>query len=169
MEKLTKVIKNTLIIIIILLFGFLFVELFSKLNNLKVFAYEIFGIGSTQIDAFDGADKNYNGGLSRKQIDDQKNDSNCPTHNDVNDAIFIQDYDEVVVFYKQVELEDGRTIYPNILFIKTDDGLKFDGAMNMHAECYAGWFGTGYSFKVEQQFDRVPSYSKNWFCWLFRK
>lgn len=161
MEKLTKVIKNTLIIIIILLFGFLFVELFSKLNNLKVFAYEIFGIGSTQIDAFEGADKNYNGGLSRKQIDDQKNDSNCPTHNDVNDTIFIQDYDEVVVFYKQVELEDGRTIYPNILFIKTDDGLKFDGAMNMHAECYAGWFGTGYSFKVEQQFDRVPSYSKN--------
>lgn len=160
MEKITKSIKDIVIIFLITIVLIVSFNIVSSIGNVKASILEAFGVGATDIDAFDGASTNYNGGLTRKEIEEQKKNDACPTHIDMNDTVYIQDYGGVVVFYKKV-VEDGKTIYPNILFVKTDDGLKFDGAMNIHGESYAGWFGMGYSFKVWQNWEEIPVYTND--------
>ena len=159
MEKTTKTLKNVVTIILIVFAIWVGITAITGIKSVRAYLAETFGVGATNIDAFDGATTNYNGGLTRTEIKKQKSLDSCPTHTDVNDTIYIQDYGGMVVFYKQITT-DTKTIYPNILFIKTDDGLKFDGAINMKAEAYAGWFGIGASYKVWQQNEKVPSYDK---------
>ena len=160
MEKVTKALKDIVIILLIVLAIWLGVTAITGLKNVRTFLAETFGIGATNINAFDGTNTNYNGGLTRTEIKKQKSLDSCPTHIDVNDTVYIQDYGGMVVFYKQITT-DTKTIYPNIVFIKTDEGLKFDGALNMKAEAYAGWFGIGASYKVWQQNEKIPSYDKD--------
>ena len=161
MEKSRLSVKDVLNIILIIGIVALCVYFVSHFQTIRNTVYEFFGYGPTEVYAFDGADVNYNGGLTRLQIDDQKANDDCPIHDDVNDTLYIQDYGDLVCFYKKVTDDKGNTIYPNILFVKTDDGLKFDGALNMHGEEYAGWFGIGRSFTVEQKYSKVPEYSKD--------
>ena len=153
--------KDVFNIILIVGMVALCVYFVSHFQTIRNTIYEFFGYGPTEIYAFDGADVNYNGGLTRFQIDQQKANDACPTHDDVNDIVYIQDYGDLVCFYKKTTDDKGNTIYPNILFVKTDEGLKFDGALNMHGEEYAGWFGIGQSFTVEQQFSKIPEYNKS--------
>lgn len=160
MEKLAKTLKNLLTIIVILGIVAVCVYVVAKFQNIRTSVYEFFGYGPTQIYSFDGADINYNGGLTKNEIQAQKQDDNCPTHDDFCDTIYIQDYGDIVCMYKKAQ-QNGQTIYPNILFVKTDSGLKFEGALNIHAEEYAGWFGIGASYTVVQQYDKVPEYNSN--------
>ena len=159
MEKSKISAKDVLNIILIVGIVALCVYFVSHFQNIRNTVYELFGYGPTEIYAFDGTDINYNGGLTKTQIDAQKADDNCPKHDDVNDIIYIQDYGDIVCFYKKTTDNSGNTIYPNILFVKTAEGLKFDGALNMHGEEYAGWFGIGQSFTVEQQYSKIPEYN----------
>src|SRR5574344_341988 len=160
MEKATKTINYLLNIILLVCILAVAIYAFTSIDSLKNALNDIFKLDATNIYAFNGADVNYNGGLTRTQIEAQKANDSCPKHIDVNDTIYIQDYGGCVCFYKKTKDENGKTIYPNILFIKTSDGLKFDGALNMHGEAYAGWLGgIGAYFNVSQQYYNVPSYS----------
>ena len=161
MEKSKISAKDVLNIILIVGIVALCIYFVSHFQNIRNTVYELFGYGPTEIYAFDGTDVNYNGGLTKTQIDAQKANDYCPQHDDVNDIIYIQDYGDIVCFYKKTTDSNGNTIYPNILFIKTAEGLKFDGALNMHGEEYAGWFGIGQSFTVEQQYSKIPEYNKS--------
>jgi hypothetical protein len=161
MNKAINVIKDLLIIILIVAFISLGFYAFQKVDSIKDSVSGLFTLPETKVNAFTGASINYNGGLTKTQIKEQKANDSCPTHSDVNDTIFIQDYGGIVCFYKEVKDDSNKTFYPNILFIKTDKGLKFDGALNMHGESYAGWFGMGYSYKVNQLFYNKPSYDKH--------
>jgi len=151
MEKTTKLLK-------FLLFSFAFVAVVcigfwvaSKFVNITGFFSNIFGDKDIDVYAFDGADTNYNGGLSRREIDNQKSNVDCPKLPDIYDTLYIQDYNDFVCFYKETKNASGETIYPNIVFVKTEDGLKFNGALNIVGHCNYGWFGVGYSYKIEQK------------------
>ncbi len=166
MSKFVKTFKDIFSLLLIVVVIFLVIFAVTKISSIKNGIINIFSLPDTNIYAFDGADKNYNGGLTRKEIEKQKENDNCPTHEDVICQLNILDYGDLVCFYKEEKDVNGNVIYPNIAFIKTKEGLKFDGALNMHGEAYAGWFGIGAYFKIEQQYSRIPTYSKD-SCLIF--
>ena len=124
----------------------------------------IFGIGQQQIDidAFADTETNTNGGLTREEIAEELANEACPTHSDVSDNIYILDYNDIVCFYKQLKDSDGNTFYPNIVFVKTTDGLKYNGALNMSAKVhyYGEWpWSMRKDITVKQDMYTVPSYT----------
>ena len=158
MEKTWDVIKTILIcLLVVVLISTLFAFL-SGFKDIRDWVSGIVGDSHISVNEFEGAPSNWNGGLSKTEIDKQKNDANCPTHEDMIDTIYIQDYDDIVCFYKVVETVNGDTIYPNIVFVKTENGLKFNGALNVVGHTYYGWFGAGYSYYVEQKISEKPVY-----------
>ena len=173
MEKTWKIIKNILICLLVLallsgLFAFL-----SGIKGVRDWITGIFGKANINIDEFESAPINWNGGLSKKEIEKQKNDINCPTYDDMTDTIYIQDYDDIVCFYRAVKTDDGNTIYPNLVFVKTENGLKFNGALNMTGKAvyYKSWydyFNPAYpwtcgpkTYEVSQDYTTAPSYCFN--------
>lgn len=129
---------------------------------------QLFGIAQQEIDidAFDGANINSNGGLTKEQIADELSQDNCPTHSDMSDIIYIQDYNDFVCFYKSLTDTDGNKFYPNIVFVKTPDGLKFNGALNMIGSIYfdgAIWNTYIDHIQIYQDYSKVPEYYYNGF------
>lgn len=158
MEKANDKLKSLFRIAVICLAICAVFWLVSKATNVGNVFSLLFGHKSIDVYAFDGADTNTNGGLTRTEIDSQKANDDCPTIPDINDVIYIQDYNDFVCFYKKTADSNGKTIYPNIVFVKTADGLKFNGALNIIGHAYYGWFGMGYSYKVEQKIYEKPVY-----------
>jgi hypothetical protein len=173
MEKTWKVIKNILICLLVFallsgLFAFL-----SGIKGVRDWINGIFGKANINIDEFESAPINWNGGLSKNEIEKQKNDVNCPTRDDMTDTIYIQDYDDIVCFYRAVKTDDGDTIYPNLVFVKTENGLKFNGALNMTGKAvyYRSWYdivNPAYpwtcgpkAYEVSQDYTTAPSYRFN--------
>lgn len=172
MEKTWNVIKTILIcILVVVLISTLFAFL-SGFKNVRDWANGIFGKGNINVNEFESAPSNWNGGLSKTEIEKQKNDTNCPTHEDMTDTIYIQDYDDIVCFYKEIKL-DSYSIYPNIVFVKTENGLKFNGALNMSGKAvyYRSWydfFNPAYpwtcgpkSYEVYEDVSNKPNYYYN--------
>ena len=82
------------------------------------------------IDSNKGLNVNINGGLTGAEINNQKNNKDCPQLDDLYDNLHILDLDNIVCFYREVEIDD-KTIYPNLIFVKTDNGLVYNGATNI--------------------------------------
>lgn len=161
MEKTTNTFLNILkIVVIILLISFAFNIISTSTNFIK----NLFKVPIANVDANDGININYNGGLTKSEIDKEKNDANCPTKDDMYDGLNIIELDNIVCFYKEIKLEDGTTIYPNLLFVKTDKGLIYNGATNMIGTSIHYAFGIT-SFNVYQDYYNLPdlSYGDNFF------
>lgn len=169
MEKTWNVLKTILLLVLIILIITLCFGYLSSIKDVRDWMKNVFNQAPIDVDAFADAPTNWNGGLTKQQIEKEKADKNCPQHDDVTDTIYIQDYDDIVCFYKIIDV-DGKTIYPNIVFVKTTDGLKFDGALNMRgiAKYSAQWYdylNPAYPYSsgpseyfVEQQYNKEPSY-----------
>jgi len=113
------------------------------------------------VDSGDGIFININGGMNKDDIDKQKQNDNTPTHEDVTESIYIQDYEDFVCFYKSTLDENGKTIYPNIVFVKSEDGLKYNGALNMSCVLKFNKMNSSkFSTNISQNFSKVPDYSK---------
>lgn len=149
-ERLGTFLKVVLLIVAVLFIVNMFVSFFDRLGYWK----KIFKTPTANVDAGDGINKNYNGGLTREEFDKEQSDPNCPTLDDVYDDLHIIDTDSLVCFYREIQTEN-KTIYPNILFIKTDNGLIYNGATNMVGTSVHYAFGIT-SFSVYQNFDKVP-------------
>ena len=152
MEKATNTFLNILKIIVIIMLLSFALNLISKSTN---FLQNLFNVPVANVDANDGIDVNYNGGLTKSEIDKEKGDANCPTKDDMYDGLNIIELDNIVCFYKEIELDDGTIIYPNLLFVKTDNGLVYNGATNMVATSVHYAFGVT-SFSVYQDYYNLP-------------
>ena len=127
------------------------------------FFNKLFGIGqqNIDIDAFADTDTNNNGGLTLEQIIEETADDNCPTHSDVSDTLYIKDYNDFVCIYKKLTDSEGKIFYPNIVFVKTTDGLKYNGALNMVGNVnYDGaiW-AMNRTIKITQDTSKEPEYT----------
>ena len=152
MEKTTNTFLNILkIVVIILLISFAL----NIVSTSTDFIRNLFKVPVADVDANEGININYNGGLTKSEIDKEKNDANCPTKDDVYDGLNIIELDNIVCFYKEIELDDGQTIYPNLLFVKTDNGLIYNGATNMIGTSVHYAFGIT-SFSVYQDYYNLP-------------
>lgn len=168
MEKTWNVLKTILLcLLVVVLISTLFAFL-SGFKSVRDWVNGAVGNGNINVDEFESAPSNWNGGLSKTEIDKQKNDANCPTHEDMIDTIYIQDYDDIVCFYRKF-----NSTYYNIVFVKTNNGLKFNGALNMRGRAvyYHYWWeflnpiyplpGGPKALEVEQDITTAPSYYYN--------
>lgn len=109
---------------------------------------------------------NTNGGFTFEQIQNAKNDSECPTIEDVVLNINVQDYGSFVCFYYK-----DNDLYNNAVFLKTSNGLIYDGMLNTsYSFSYRleWWhfltlgFGRSYdlnSFKWHTEYEKRPYYN----------
>lgn len=154
MEKTTNTFLSILkIVVIILLFAFIFNIISASTNFIR----NLFKVPIANIDANDGIDINYNGGMTKEEINKEKNDANCPTKDDMYDSLNIIELDNIVCFYREIKLEDGTTIYPNLLFVKTDKGLIYNGATNIDATLTSYVFGIS-KFDIKQNYTELPTF-----------
>ncbi len=167
MEKTTNIFLNILKIVGIILIIFFALNIVTATTD---FIQKLFKVPIANVDANEGININYNGGLTASEIDNQKNNPNCPQKDDMYDGLNIIELDNIVCFYKEIEQKDGTIIYPNILFVKTDNGLVYNGATNMIATSIHYAFGIT-SFNVYQDFKQFPNlnYDENDFWGGFYK
>ena len=151
-ERLGIWLKIILLVCVSIFILNLLISIFSSSGILN----KIFKIPVANIDAGDGINKNYNGGLTREDFDKEQSDPNCPTLDDVYDDMYIIDTDSLVCFYREIETE-GKTIYPNIVFIKTDKGLVYNGATNM-VGVQTNYIFAIVNYNVYQDFEKKPTF-----------
>lgn len=152
MEKTTNTFLNILKIVGIILIIFFALNIVTATTD---FIQKLFKVPIANVDANEGININYNGGLTASEIDNQKNNPNCPQKDDMYDGLNIIELDNIVCFYKEIEQKDGTIIYPNILFVKTDNGLVYNGATNMEAVYTMYVFGFS-NFTVKQNYIEQP-------------
>lgn len=69
---------------------------------------------------------NTNGGFTFEQIKKAQEDDECPTYDDQLLKMKVTDFGDYVTF----SFQDGK-VYRNALFVRTNDGLIYDGTLNM--------------------------------------
>lgn len=105
---------------------------------------------------------NTNGGFTFNQIESAKEDDSCPKANDIVINLSIQDYGDYVCFY----YNDGE-LYQNAVFLKTENGLVYDGMLNYSAtfNVYNAWWAFGWpvvepeTFKWISELAKIPYYN----------
>ena len=154
-----RIITIAIILVVIVLFSFF---AFKPIHFLGSAFQKWFGPDAEliNVDAFDGVDVNANGGLTKEEIKQETSESACPVHSDMNDNLYLINYDDIVCFYKKLTDTDGNTYYPNIVFVKTADGLKYNGALNMIGNVvYSGWvWDMARDVTIKQDMSKTPSY-----------
>lgn len=136
--------KFILKIIGILLLIFLGVYLVADIFN---FCNDAFGlnIGANKSDVVVDKIENTipiltNGDLTEEEIKQQKKDIEAPTCDDVFNDYYIYET-ETYVFVLKKDTKDGKNIYPNLSFIKTENGtLQYDGTVGIKANLDVNWF-----------------------------
>ena len=107
----------------------------------------------------DGITTKGNGGYTPEEIIKQESDPECPVADDQIVELYISDYsDFVIIWYKTIE--DAKTIYPNAVFIKTSNGLVYDGVVNVGYFVNETWWG-GWNLACNDnhfvtRFDKLP-------------
>ena len=77
---------------------------------------------------------NTNGGFTFEQIKKAQEDDECPTYDDQLLKMKVTDFGDYVTF----SFQDGK-VYRNALFIRTNDGLIYDGTLNMTGDFNNIW------------------------------
>lgn len=72
---------------------------------------------------------NTNGGFTIEQIKQAQKDNECPVHDDINYTINMSDMGDFVCFWYR-----NGNIVENAIFIKTDNGLVYDGLLKYSCE-----------------------------------
>ena len=67
-------------------------------------------------------------------------DVDAPTYPDIMQQFIVQDLGNYVVIYREAKDNNGNTIYPNLLFAKTANGLVWDGAIGINCTVDTNWW-----------------------------
>lgn len=89
---------------------------------------------------YNGLKSQSNGDLTPEEIEQQKNDDDLPYSDDVFREYVVKETDKYVVFVRKLKDKSNQTIYPNISFVKTSNGLIWDGAWGVTAYAKTNWF-----------------------------
>lgn len=108
----------------------------------------------------DGLSDNFtgqaNGGLTLEEIHEMRDDDNRPVTEDVFKTFYVTETAHYVIVHREVIKVNEISVYPNLLFIKTNKGLIWDGAIKVTAEVPVSWWTAKHNFdkmKVNLNFD----------------
>lgn len=83
-----------------------------------------------------------NGGLTEEEVKKYINED-LPKHDDVFRDFIVLDFENHVAIFRNAKNEKGENILPNLLFVKTKNGLVWDGAIGVNAyvpvKYVSGW------------------------------
>ena len=85
------------------------------------------------------------GGYTVEEVEKLREDQDAPIHDDIFETFMIQDLGSYVVMYREVE-KNGKLIYPNLLFVKTEKGLVWDGAIGVEANIEVNFWTGKYNW-----------------------
>lgn len=132
MEKFVNILKGLAIFVVIAFIGIGIYDLCSKTNDFFGGLISLFKSEPIIIDPHKNATSNLIP-FTKEEIDAETSNPECPDLGDLTEKIFIQEYNDVVVFYKEEKDAEDKTFYPNLLFLKTKQGLVYNGCTNLHA------------------------------------
>lgn len=154
MEKFVNILKGLAIFVVIAFIGIGIYDLATKTGGFLDSIISIFKNEPIIIDPHKNASSNLIP-FTKEEIDAETSNPECPDLGDLTDKIYIQEYNDVVVFYKEEKDAENKTFYPNLLFLKTKEGLVYNGCINLHAQC-VNWFGSEKDFKWQPNFYEKP-------------
>lgn len=154
MEKFINILKGLAIFVVVALIGFFIYDAFTRTAGLFNTVASWFDSTPIIIDPYKNATSNVIP-YTKEEVEEQITNPDCPNMGDITDKIYIQEYNDVVVFYKETKDQDNKTFYPNLLFLKTEQGLIYNGCTNIHAEANI-WFGSENSFTWQPNFYEKP-------------
>ena len=154
MEKFVNILKGLAIFIVVALIGFFIYDAFTRTAGFFNTVASWFDNTPIVVDPYKNATSNVIP-FTKEEVEAQITNPECPNMGDITDKIYIQEYNDVVVFYKESKDQEGKTFYPNLLFLKTEQGLIYNGCTNLHAEAVI-WFGNQNSFTWQPNFYEKP-------------
>ena len=140
MEKFINCLKGLAIFLVIAFIGIGLYEFFTTTGGILDSIVSLFKTEPIIIDPHKNATSNLIP-FTKEEIDSETSNPKCPDMGDITSEIYIQDYNDVVVFYKEEKDSENKTFYPNLLFLKTKQGLVYNGCTNLHASVWI-WFGS---------------------------
>ena len=156
--------KVLLWVLIVLLLAVIFAFTFTKAKDL------IDKSGKTSADIGmdainDGLSGKTNGGVLDPQIKKETAEPTAPKLSDEVNTMYYQENSLGVTIYYVLKTEENgktKTIYPNLFFRKTDNGLMLDGVANASLETKKGYNFDGVSLDVD--FSTKPKLiADNWY------
>lgn len=80
------------------------------------------------------------GDYTYDEVNKVQNDVDAPIYPDIMQQFIVQDLGNYVVIYRESKDNNGNTIYPNLLFAKTANGLVWDGAIGINCTVDTNWW-----------------------------
>lgn len=101
----------------------------------------LFGINSVPVDNLQNdMGSQLFGGYTIEQVEKLREDVNAPICDDIFEDFILQDLGNYVVAYRPTKNVSNENVCYNALFVKTDKGLIWDGAIGISAKCHPNWF-----------------------------
>lgn len=87
------------------------------------------------------------GDLTPEEVEEIRQDLNAPTIDDVFQDFMFVDLGDYVVVYRNATNNVNTSIIPNALFVKTKNGLVWDGNLGLTADIKTNWWNGSHDFE----------------------